>query len=94
MNSIQYILYLAIYYFFRVINIAILVYCIGSWFVRPGTKFFMYYRKLGYLLDPLFRPARTLLNKLGAYRLGIDFSPWLTCILLNFVYNLIVNILF
>ena len=94
MSGLVYILSIAIYYFFRVLNIAILVFCIGSWFVRPGSKLFYYWRKLGYLLSPLFYPAQFLLNKLHiTERLGIDFSPWLTVILLDIVYNMLMRLL-
>ncbi len=82
-------LILVLSYLYRIIYYAILVYCIGSWFVAPGTKLFYYWQKLGYYLDPLFRPARFILQKLDLFRIRIDFTPWLTIILLNLVYQLI-----
>ena len=91
----RYILLEAVYYFFNVLDIAILVYCIGSWFVRPGSKLFDLWRKLGYYLEPLFRPAKILISKLKFMRnVPVDFSPWLTCILLGLVYRLIFVLLF
>ena len=96
------ILFYALYYFYRVINIAILVFCIGSWFVNPGGKLYYYWRKLGYFLEPLFRPARAIMELLGRglrsifpnFRpLPIDFSPWLTVILLEFIFRILLQLL-
>ena len=92
----------ALYYFYRALNIAILVYCIGSWFVNPGTRLFDYWRKLGYFLEPLFRPARALMDLLrGLLRrvfpnmrpLPIDFTPWFTVILLEVIFRSLFNFL-
>ena len=97
------IIFYALYYFYRVLNIAILVYCIGSWFVNPGTKLYEYWRKLGYFLDPLFRPARILLDFLKRLLrrvfpnmgyIPIDFTPWVTVILIEFIFRLILRFLF
>jgi len=83
-----------LYYFFEVLYFAILAYCIGSWFVKPGTKFFELWMKLRYFLDPLFYPARFILSKIKFLRtVPVDFTPWLTVILLNFVYRLFMLIL-
>ena len=94
---------LALYYFYRALNIAILVYCIGSWFVNPGSKLFYYWRKLGYFLEPLFRPARMLWDLLRQLlrrifpnigSIPIDFTPWLTVILLEFLFRGIIRLLY
>ncbi len=94
-------IFYALYYFYRAINIAILVYCIGSWFVNPGTKLFDYWRKLGYFLEPLFKPARIILDFFGRLlrnifpnmiRVPIDFTPWFTVILLEYVFRLILRL--
>jgi len=92
----------ALLYFYRVINIAILVYCIGSWFVSPGSKLYDYWRKLGYFLEPLFRPARMLLELLRQLLrrvfpnmgyIPIDFTPWLTVILLEVIFGWILRLI-
>ena len=92
----------ALYYFYRVLSIAILVFCIGSWFVEPGTKLSYYWRKLGYFLEPLIRPARILLEYLRRFlrrlfpnmgSIPVDFSPWLTMILLEFIFRAIYRLL-
>lgn len=88
------ILQIALGYFFQIINYAILIFCIGSWFVRPGTGLYDFWRKLGYFLEPLFRPAKFLLSRLRFMRsIPVDFSPWLTVILLGFVYNAVMVLL-
>ncbi len=95
-------LFYALYYFYRALNIAILVYCIGSWFVSPGTRLFDYWRKLGYFLEPLFRPARALMEVLRRlirrifpnFRpLPIDFTPWFTVILLEIIFRALLRLL-
>ena len=92
----------ALYYFYRAISIAILVYCIGSWFVNPGTKLFYWWRKLGYFLEPLFRPARVVMELLRRLlrqifpnmgTLPLDFTPWLTVILLELIFRFIYRLL-
>ncbi len=85
---------LALAYFYRILYIAILVYCIGSWVVTPGTKLFYLWQKLGYFLDPLFRPARFILQKLNLFTIRIDFTPWLTMILLNLMFRLLLNLFY
>ncbi len=96
------VLFNAILYFYRFLNIVILVYCIGSWFVSPGTRLFDYWRKLGYFLEPLFRPARAVLELLRRLlrnifpRMGtipVDFTPWLTVILLEVIFTFILNLI-
>lgn len=85
----------ALYYFVRVLNYAILIYCIMSWFVNPGSKLFYAWKKLEYFLMPIFTPAKLLLSKIRFTRnLPIDFSPWLTVILLNMVYNLLIRLIY
>ena len=81
-----------LYYLYRILDIAILVYCVASWFVRPGTKAYYYYGKLAALLEPLFMPVRKLLYKLRL-NLPVDLSPWITLLLLGVVYRLIISLL-
>ena len=83
-----------LYYFFRIVSLAILVYCIMSWFVRPGSRAFEFYRKLAYYIEPLFVPARKLLNwiyrRFNLRMIPIDFSPWLTIVFLNIIHRIII----
>lgn len=83
---------LIIYYAFRVVDLAILVYCILSWFVRPGSRAFDLYRKLGYYLEPLFRPARKLLSRFNL-NIPIDLAPWVTMLLLSVLCRILLFII-
>lgn len=77
-----------IYIVFRVLDLAILAYCIMSWFVRPGTRAFEIYRKMAYYLEPLFKPARKILSRFNL-NIPIDLAPWLTLVLLTIIYRVI-----
>lgn len=78
-----------LYLIFRVADLAILVYCIGSWFIRPGTRAYDYYYKLARIVEPVLLPVRKLLYRLGL-NLPVDLSPWITIILLGFIYRILV----
>jgi len=86
------LLEILLYYVFRLLDLAIFVYCIMSWFVRPGTRLYEIYAKLAYFLEPLFVPARKLLSRL---RIGIpvDLSPWVTMLILGIIYRILVIII-
>ena len=86
------IIRLALYYIFRVLDLAILVWCILSWFVTPGSRLFGFYYKLGSYLEPLFLPVRKILYRLRV-DLPIDLSPWITMILLGFIYRILMTII-
>ena len=73
---------LIILYAFRIVDLAIFAYCIMSWFVRPGSRGFDIYRKLGYYLEPMFKPARMLLSRFNL-NIPIDLAPWITMLLLS-----------
>ena len=81
----------ALYLIFRVADLAILVYCIASWFVRPGDRVYELFVKLARVVEPVLYPVRKLMYKLG-WNLPIDLSPWITMILLGFIYRLLVFI--
>lgn len=78
----------ALYLIFRVADLAILVYCIASWFVRPGDRVYELFVKLARVVEPVLYPVRKLMYKLG-WNLPIDLSPWITMILLGFIYRLL-----
>ena len=83
---------LIVYYVFRIYELAVLVYCILSWFARPGSRVYDIYVKLGYYLEPTFRPARALLSRLNL-NIPIDFGPWLTIILASLICRILLWIL-
>lgn len=87
------IITVTLYICIRILNLAILAFCILSWFARANQKVYYIYSKLGYYLWPIMGPARWLLSKIPI-NIPIDFSPWLTIILANLVYNLIVKLLY
>ncbi|MBR5730484.1 MAG: YggT family protein [Firmicutes bacterium] len=86
------IIRLALYWFWRLLDLAILVYCIMSWIVTPGSRLYRFYYKLGCYLEPLFVPVRKLLGRLRL-SLPIDLAPWITMILLGFVYRILISII-
>lgn len=94
MGAFAYLLIQTLDICFEILNTVILIYCIASWFVKPGGKLFYYWYKLGQFLSPLFYPARWILSKTKiTQKLGIDFTPWLTVILLEIAYSVIMRIL-
>lgn len=80
---------MVLYLVFRVADLAILVYCIGSWFVRPNTPAYDLFVKLAQIVEPVLYPVRKLMYRLG-WKLPIDLSPWITMILLGLIYRLLV----
>lgn len=83
----------ALYLVYRVADLAILVYCIASWFVRPGNRAYDYFVKLARIVEPMLLPVRKLLYRFNI-NLPIDLSPWITMILLGIVYRLIAAFLY
>ncbi len=80
---------IVLYYFYRLLNLAILLYCVFSWFVRPGTRLYDIYVKMAYFLEPLFVPARKLLSRLRL-NIPVDLSPWLTIVFVGLIYRIII----
>ena len=89
LGLIRSVLYLA----YRVADLAILVYCIASWFVRPGSRAYEYYGKLARIVEPMLLPVRKLMYRLNI-NLPIDLSPWITMILIGFVYRVLAAFLY
>ena len=85
-------LIMAVNLLFRVLSTMILVYCIMSWFVRPGTSLYRTYCFLAELVEPLVYPFRKITSGV-AYSTGIDFAPWLTLIFFNIIQNALYLIL-
>ncbi len=78
---------------YQVIEYGILAYVILSWFVRPNTKLAEFYMFLARFFEPIMGPVRRLMQPL-TYRLRIDFSPWVTIILVRFVYRFLYTIIY
>jgi len=81
-----------LYYCLRILDFAILAFCILSWVGRSNQKLFKIYSKLGYYLWPIMGPARWIISKIRL-NIPVDFSPWLTMVLANFVYNILARII-
>ena len=86
------IIRLTLYWFWRLLDLAILVYCIMSWVVTPGSRLYSFYYKLSCYLEPLFVPVRRLLGRLRL-NLPIDLAPWIIMILLGFIYRILITII-
>ena len=79
-----------LYYVYRAADLAILVYCIGSWFITPQSRAYEYYVKLARIVEPILLPVRKLMYRLRI-NLPVDLSPWITMILIGFIYRLLVS---
>jgi len=70
----------------RVLDLAILVYCVMTW-IMPGGKFFWWLKNL---VDPLAAPFRPIAMKLARrFNLPFDFSLLFAMIALSVVENLL-----
>ncbi len=86
--SLGYLLLSVLRLIYQLLDFAILAYVLLSWFVRPGTKLAEVYMFLARILEPVMGPIRRIMQPL-TYRIRLDFSPWVTMILLSFVYRLL-----
>ncbi|MCG8481987.1 MAG: YggT family protein [Clostridia bacterium] len=76
---------------FEVLYWLIIIRIILSWVIRdPYNK---YYAMLGQITEPILAPFRNLLNRLGAGRTGLDFSPIVALLALRFLKSIIINLL-
>jgi len=85
------ILIKAVDMFFQLLIFIIFARIIMSWFIRnPYSNKF--YTTLIQITEPILAPCRRLLGRFGA-TYGLDFSPILALIAINFVNMIIVRIL-
>ena len=91
------IVYYGLYGLFRLLELAVFAYCILSWFVRPGSGLYNVYAFLARILEPMFVPARKfqywLMRRLNI-NIPIDFSPWITLLVLDLIFDILVRLLF
>lgn len=85
----------AVSVFFGFLNLAIIIRAIISWFRPQGySKFHKFYsdleRALDVLTEPIIAPIRRFIPPVGP---GVDFSPLVAIILLQFVETLVMQIL-
>lgn len=90
--QIVYNIFSGISIFLRVINYAILAYCLCSWIVSPTSKVYVFLRNLVW---PFIAPFRGLSMKLMV-KLGlrIDLSAWFALIALSILDSLMWRFLF
>lgn len=91
--SLIYILIQTTNYFAKFIYLVILIRCILSWI--PSARNSTVSEFIYLVTEPLLAPARNMLNKspIGGGT-GIDFSPVLVVIVLDFLNRLIVSFLY
>lgn len=82
----------AIYWFANILNFLILLRCIMSWF--PIGKNNPIIRILFMLTDPILNPIRKLVDRspLGGAGMMLDFSPFIACVLIMAVSNLLISL--
>ena len=73
---------LFLYYIIRLYSMALVVYCVLSWFIHdPYNKIYQFFAKL---CDPLLNPIRFVLRKIPfANKIPTDLSPIFLIILIN-----------
>ncbi len=82
-----------VYYFFNILDYAVLIRCLLSWFpIAQGTAF----HSLVYsLTEPILAPVRRILDRspIGESMRMIDFSPVIAMLILSGVQNVLVSLL-
>ena len=76
----------------RVLNWALWIYVILSWFPPRSMTLFRVRDFLAQFIEPLLSPIRNLMAPL-TYRIGLDFSPYVLILLISFVYRLLARII-
>ena len=91
--NIGFVLIKALYYFYTLIEYAILARCILSWF--PINQSNVFVRILVAITEPIMGPIRRLISKSPLGRgMMVDFSPVLALLLIMFVYKVLVSIIY
>lgn len=78
--------------FCNVLVIIILAEAVMSWFVRPGDRAYSIFLSVRRLTEPILRPFRSLLGRIGFGGMGMDFSPILAIIVIGMIQRLIVSL--
>lgn len=78
---------------FRIANLAVWAYVILSWIVQPYTKLYEVYRILARYIEPVLAPIRKLISPL-TYKIGLDFSPYILVLLISWVGNFVIRLLY
>ena len=78
---------------FKIANYAVWAYVILSWFYRSNETLYKIYSILAKYIEPIIRPIRKIMMPI-TMKIGLDFSPYVLCLVLSFVQRLLYNILF
>lgn len=79
-------------YFLRLIDLALIVRCVLSWFVSPYSRVMQFFVML---TEPFIAPCRRLLNRLtGGRPMMFDFSMLTAMLLIIVLQRLVVAIFF
>jgi YggT family protein len=84
------LLFSALDWFLRLLELLIFIDAAASWFVRPRSNNIL--RFIGTIIDPVLTPCNKLQRKL-APNSPVNFSPLIAIIAIEFVRSLILNIL-
>lgn len=78
-----------IYYFLDMMELALLLRAILSWFVDPFNRFM---QVMIAITEPIVSPVRNLLSRLTNGPMMIDFSPMLTMLLIVFLQQVVLKV--
>jgi len=77
----------------RLAYYAVWAYVILSWVGRTNPKLWNFYCKLSRYIEPVLGPIRKLLMPL-TYKIGLDFSPYVLALAINFIGNILIRIVY
>lgn len=84
------ILYSLIDGVFRILEIAIIVECIGSWI--PQARYNKIMEVIHSITDPILEPCRRLQYKFFS-NMPVDFSPFIAILLMDIIRGILVGVL-
>ena len=77
----------------RLVNAAVWIYVILSWFVRTSPGLVNFYVTLAKFIEPVLAPIRKLMMPL-TYRIGLDFSPYVLVLIISFISRFLTRIIY
>ena len=84
-------------FFLNIVSVLLSIYCLMTWFVRPGSSMYAFMQKL---IGPIVAPFRPLALRLMEHGLMLDISvllaiiavriaSWLINVVFNYIYRFI-----
>ncbi len=80
-----------VYYFLYILEIAVFVYALMSWFVKPYNRFYVFLRNL---VSPILAPFRPLSRKLMERGFMLDLSVLFAILALRLLQSLLPRLIF